>query len=141
MIMDMPKLESPFVRKMINDRYVVVPEINPGYEWVFEDASVLAIEKLDGTNVSVVIENGNVKRIWNRTELIPFINKGKAHIIAGVLESFSREYFSLEDGQFFGELIGERVNGNPYRLEGQFMGAIFNVCKKSSGLQIMGQIS
>ena len=36
-VRDMPKLESPFIRKMINNRYVVTPEINPGYEWVFED--------------------------------------------------------------------------------------------------------
>ncbi len=116
--MDMPKLESPFVRKMIDGNYLVTPEINPGYDWVFEDDSVLAIEKLDGTNVSVVIEHGNVKSIWNRTERIPFINKGKAHIIAGVLKSFERDYFSLGNGQFFGELIGERVNGNPYGFEG-----------------------
>ena len=36
-INDMPKLESPFVRKDIAGRYLVTPEIAPGYEWVFDD--------------------------------------------------------------------------------------------------------
>lgn len=29
---DMPKLESPFLRKTINGEYVVTPEISPGFE-------------------------------------------------------------------------------------------------------------
>ena len=54
MMKDMPKLESPFVRTLLpNGDYIVTPEISPGYEWVFEDESVMAIEKLHGTNVSV----------------------------------------------------------------------------------------
>jgi len=118
-INDMPKLESPFVRKIMpNGDYLVTPEITPGYEWVFEDESVMAIEKLDGTNVSIVIEGGIVTSIWNRTERIPFINKPKKHIIEGVLNSWERGYCDLlEDGQHFGELIGPKVNGNPYKLD------------------------
>ena len=50
----MPKLESPFVRKMIGNNYIVTNEIAKGYEWVFEDESVMAIEKLHGTNVSII---------------------------------------------------------------------------------------
>jgi len=48
-IINMPKIECPFVRKEINGKYLVINEINPGYEWVFEDDSVMAIEKLHGT--------------------------------------------------------------------------------------------
>jgi hypothetical protein len=118
-IQDMPKLESPFVRKEINGRYILTPEITKGYEWVFEDESVMAIEKLHGTNVSIVIEEGQIKSIWNRTERILFFNKGKSFIIDGVLESFRRGYTDLlDDGQHFGELIGEKVNGNPYKIKG-----------------------
>jgi len=51
-IRDMPKIESPFIRKEIDGNYIVTPEIAEGYEWVFEDDSVMAIEKLHGTNVS-----------------------------------------------------------------------------------------
>ena len=118
-ITDMPKLECPFVRKKIGEDYIVTPEIAEGYEWVFNDDKVMAIEKLHGTNVSILIENGVVSTVFNRTERIPFINKGKKHIIEGILNSFERGYMEfLGDGQHFGELIGERVNGNPYNIKG-----------------------
>ena len=118
-IIDMPKLESPFVRKEINGKYVVIPEITEGYEWVFSDPSVTCTEKLHGTNVSILIQDGVIVSVWNRTERIPFFNKGKKHIIEGLLESFSRGYMEfLCDGQHFGELIGEKVNGNPYKIKG-----------------------
>lgn len=118
-IRDMPKLESPFIRAEIDGAYVVTPEINPDYIWVFESDSVIATEKLDGTNVSIVIENGIVTQVYNRTERLQFINKGKAHIMEGLLESCRRGYIEfMGDGQFFGELIGERVNGNPLKIQG-----------------------
>jgi hypothetical protein len=117
-INDMPKLECPFIRKEINGDYIVVDEINPGYEWVFEDESVMAIEKLHGTNVSILIQDGIIVGIWNRTERVPFFNKGKKWLIEGVLNSFERGYMEfLPDGQHFGELIGPKVNGNPYKLK------------------------
>lgn len=116
-VFDMPKLESPFVRKEINGNYVVTSEVTPGFEWVFEDDSVIAIEKLDGTNVSIVIKEGQVVSIWNRTEKISNFHKHKTFIMKGLLESFDRGYFDeLADGQHFGELIGPKVNGNPYHL-------------------------
>ena len=117
-IKDMPKLESPFVREFKDGNYVVTPKIAEGYEWVFDDDSVMAIEKLDGTNVSIVIQQGTVIAIYNRTERIPFINKTKQFIIEGLLEAKRRGYIDkLLDGQHFGELIGPKVNGNPYKLE------------------------
>ena len=118
-IRDMPKIESPFIRKEINGDYIVTDEIEEGYEWVFEDESVMAIEKLHGTNVSILIQDGNITSIWNRTERLPFFNKGKKYIIEGLLNSFERGYMEfLPDGQHFGELIGKKVNGNPYKIEG-----------------------
>lgn len=118
MIKDMPKLESPFVRELNEEgEYLVIDKITEGYEWVFEDDKVMAIEKLHGTNVSIVLEGGNITSIWNRTERIPFINKGKKHIVEGILNSYERGYIDLlPDGQHFGELVGPKVNGNPYKL-------------------------
>lgn len=131
MIQDMPKLECPFVRKEINGAYVATPEIAVGYEWVFNDESVLAVEKLHGTNVSILVEDGVVKSIFNRTERLPFFNRGKRHIIEGLLEANDRGYIDLlGDGQHFGELIGERVNGNPYRMKGHVWVPLKHLQKK-----------
>jgi len=117
-IKNMPKIECPFVRKIINNNYLVIDEIAEGYEWVFKDDSVMAIEKLHGTNVSILIQEGTVISVFNRTERIPFINKGKKWIIEGILNSKERGYLEfLGDGQFFGELIGPKVNSNPYKLK------------------------
>src|SRR3990167_3198001 len=107
-INDFPKIESPFVRKLNEkNEYIVTPEITKGYEWVFEgdENDVLATEKLDGTDVSIVIENGMISSIWNRTNRIPFFCKGKEFIIEAVMEAFKRGYTELPDGQWFGEII------------------------------------
>lgn len=114
----MPKLQSPFVRVHTSEGFVVTPEIEPGYEWVFTDADVMAIEKLDGTSVSILMEDGMVKGVWNRTTRIPFFNRGKRLIIDGLMNSYERGYMDmLLDGQHFGELIGTKINGNPYLLD------------------------
>lgn len=118
-VLDFPKLESPFIRET-NDKgeYVVTNKVNPNYSWVFDNPDVLCVEKLDGTNVSIIVENGQITSIWNRTARIPFFCKGKEHIIQGLLRSFERGYCDLPDGQHFGELIGEKVNGNPQNING-----------------------
>ena len=120
-IRDMPKLESPFVRELKpNGDYVVTDNIAEGMEWVFlgDETEVLATEKLDGTDVSIVIENGMITSIWNRTNRIPFFCKGKEFIVQGVMEAFQRGYCELPDGQYFGECIGEKLNGNPLEIKG-----------------------
>jgi len=118
-IHDMPKIECPFIRvKFPDGRYLVTPKINPGYEWVFTDDSVMAIEKLHGTNVSILIEHGQITQMWNRTTRLPFFNSGKKFITEGLLNSHERGYMEfLHDGQSFGELLGPKVNGNPYKLK------------------------
>jgi len=125
----MPKLHSPFVRDGKN--FLVTPEIAEGYEWVFEDELVMAIEKLHGTNVSVVIEEGNITSIWNRKNRVTFFDKSKRFIVEGLLESNERGYLELPDGQWFGELIGPKVNGNPYKLD-KHLWIPFNTYAKKS---------
>ncbi len=115
----MPKLKSPFVRKMINGNYIVTDEIEEDMDWVFNSGEdeVECQEKLNGTNVSIVIENGIITSIWNRTNRIPFFCKGKMFIIEGVMEAFERGYTELPDGQYFGEVVGPKLNSNPYKLD------------------------
>ena len=44
--------------------------------------------------------------------------KGKEHIVQGVINSYHRGYFKLDEPmQLFGELCGPRVNGNPLKLD------------------------
>jgi len=132
-IKDFPKLESPFVRKL-NDKneYLATSEINEGYEWVFEgnENEVLATEKLDGTDVSIVIENGIISSIWNRTNRIPFFCKGKEFIVEAIMESFKRGYTELPDGQHFGEVIGEKLNGNSLKIKGHIWIPFNTYCRE-----------
>lgn len=70
------------------------------------------------TNVSIYIQDGVITGVWNRTARVPFFNRGKEYIIDGVREAFSRKYTEfLSDGQHFGECIGPKINGNPYKLD------------------------
>lgn len=113
-IEDMPKLESPFVR--VGADYLVTPKINPGYEWVFEDEFVTCQEKLDDSNVSVVIENGKITRVFNRENELNIWKNDPA--VLAVREAYNRGYINLTDGQYFGEAIGERIQDNKYQIEG-----------------------
>lgn len=132
-IRDMPKLESPFKRKLDeNNEYLATPEIEEGYEWVFlgTEDEVLCTEKLDGTDVSIIIENGKITRIFNRTNEIPFFCKGGKHIIEAVLNSFERGYCDFTDGQYFGEVIGPKLNGNPYKLDEHLWIPFITYCRE-----------
>jgi len=117
-VTDMPKIESPFVREENEDGdYVVTDEINEGYEWVFERDRVMAVEKLHGSNVSVTIEQGNITAVFNRKNRIPPYSTGKRFITKAILNSVDRNYTNLKDGQWFGEVVGPKLHGNPYDLD------------------------
>lgn len=109
----MPKLQSPFIR---NDEYIVTPEIDPDYAWVFEDEGVTCQEKLDGTNVSIIIENGKLTRVFNRVNDVDMWSD--CPVIEGVREAYNRGYCNFTDGQYFGEVVGEKIQGNPHKIEG-----------------------
>jgi hypothetical protein len=113
---DFPKLESPFVRQIINNKYIVIPKINPNYNWIFDKNKVLASEKLDGTNVSIIIDQGKIIEIYNRKNTIGILsNKKYFGFIDGINYSLYKELFRTnKSGQFFGELIGPKINGNAY---------------------------
>ena len=136
MLSDFPKLNCPFLRKIFSvnvgqwkmhgaalglrepEVYLAIDQVNPGYEWVFEDADTFAVEKLNGTNVKILTENGRLIALQNRLNVIDPLQvmKGKTFIIEGIFRSISKGTV-LENGEQCGELIGPKVQGNPLRLD------------------------
>lgn len=115
---DHPKLECPFSKETINGKHQCVPKIHDEYRWVWTE-DCIAVDKLDGTNVSVNIVEGKVKFILNRSNIIDIWKSGK-WFYEGVRNAIDRNYIYPEqyaDEQIFGELIGPKMQGNPYKLE------------------------
>lgn len=119
-LLDMPKLESPFIREDVKGKgYVCIPKIREGFEWFINPDIVLATEKFDGTNVSVYLEDGQIKRILNRENRIDIWNN-QEHFYTGIYRAIDEKKFKPErllDGQYFGELIGPKLNGNPHEVD------------------------
>lgn len=116
---DMPKLQSPFVRKEVDGAYIVTPEIDPECRWVFEDPEVRAVEKLDGTNVLLIIEGGDVK-MFNRTKEVKWYSNNP--IVDAVKKSVSKKYVKLlpQRQEVWGEAIGPLISDNMLALPEKF---------------------
>lgn len=115
---DYPKLESLFVREKINGEYIVTDEINDNAQWVFGDG-VRAVDKLNGTNIAVLMEGGKIKKVWNRKnekDVYDIMNKWNAMAMEGILKAAQKGW--LKEGLQYGELIGEKINGNEHKLHG-----------------------
>ena len=133
---DFPKLHCPFIRqtfkvnkdhfKKFGNRYqlrtpevyLAVDRVNPGYEWVFDDPDTFVVEKLDGTNVKLLTEKGRLVGLQNRKNIIDPLQivSGKTFIIEGIFRAIGKGYVK-EDGEQAGELIGPKVQANPYRMD------------------------
>ncbi len=129
-IQDFPKLESPFVReeKMVEGEkeYVLTPERKEDYEWVFEEDAVVATEKLNGSNVCIVVENQEIVEVFNRQNRIEPLheNKWNLFVVEGIHNSLRRGYLDLdelENGLYYGELVGPKMGSrdvkNPYDMD------------------------
>jgi len=132
---DYPKLHCPFIRKEFDvnledwkkyghslqlrspKAYLVINQINPDYEWVFEDKDTIAVEKLNGSNIKLLTKSGRLITVQNRKNIIdPLqITKGKTFILEGVFQAIGKGYVN-SNGEQAGELIGPKVQGNPYKL-------------------------
>lgn len=124
-VKDFPKLYSPFVREMINERYITTEKIDPDFAWVFEDEGVKAVDKLDGTNICLRVEKGKVTRIFNRlNEKFVFPpgttqTKWEGACMEGIARAIQKEWLkNWPDGDYYGELIGEIINANPHKIQG-----------------------
>ncbi|MBN2499015.1 MAG: hypothetical protein JXR96_30780 [Deltaproteobacteria bacterium] len=136
LLSDFPKIHCPFIRQTFGvDRgqwkklgarlklrkpevYLAVDRVNPGYEWVFDDPDTIAVEKLDGTNVKILTEGGRLLAVQNRKNALDPLQviKGKTFIMEGVFMSIGKGLVKA-DGEQAGELIGPKVQGNPYKLD------------------------
>lgn len=136
LLTDFPKIHCPFVRqtfrvnkeqwKQLGSKlqlrepmaYLVVNKVNPHYEWVFDDPDTIAVEKLDGTNVKIKTENGRLVAVQNRLNVIDPLQviKGKGFIIEGIFQAIDKGYVQ-SDGEQVGELIGPKLQNNPYKLD------------------------
>lgn len=131
-IKDFPKIQCPFVK--INHN--VTPEIAKGFEWIFEDG-VLAVDKLHGTNICVILEDGIVKAIDNRANRLmdkPSIStslKGfSLFAIKGILNAMGRGWIEKGfTGRIYGELIGPKINKNIH-LVNDYMFVPFDMLKR-----------
>ena len=132
---DFPKISCPYVRKIFRvnrdqwkkyggplklknpEVYLAIDEITPGYEWVFDDPDTIAVEKLDGTNVKLLSEKGRLVRLQNRKNVLdPLqIMGGKTFIIEGIFRAIDKDFVQA-DGEQVGEVIGPKLQGNPYKL-------------------------
>jgi len=133
---DFPKMQCPFIRQTFKvnieqwkkfgsklqlrepEAYLVVDRVNPGYEWVFEDEDTIAVEKLNGSNVKILTKAGRLVAVQNRLNVIDPLQvmKGKTFIIEGIFRAIGKGYVKL-DGEQAGELIGPKLQGNPYKLD------------------------
>lgn len=116
----MPKLQSPFKRALIDNRYVLTDTPDPYMDWFFTSPNLIAVEKLDGTNVSIIIEGGKIVRAYNRLNPIPIEPNNRLY--SGIDNSLKNELISpyianLPDGQHFGELIGPGIQENAMNLK------------------------
>jgi len=132
---DFPKIECPFIRKnhpiskeqfqdyrkkynlRESQLYLVTKEVNPGYEWVFAEPDTIAVEKLDGTNVKVLIENKRIVHVQNRMNVIDLlsIESSKFQFSDGIFNAAGKGYFTA-NGEYVGELLGPKINANHYKL-------------------------
>ena len=136
MMCDFPKVQCPFLRQTFSvdldgfkrlgsklklrnpEVYLAVNRVNPGFEWVFEHPDTVAVEKLDGSNIKLKTEKGRLVEVQNRLNVIDPLQilSGKVFLMEGVFQAIGKGYVQ-ENGEQSGELIGPKLQGNPYKLD------------------------
>lgn len=134
MIKDFPKINSPYIRKTQGDKYLCTNKIDPKCSWIFDDG-VIATDKLEGTNICIMIKNNKIHRIFNRqNEKFPFLineqTKFEGAILEGLANAIKKDWLKkYKEEYIFGELIGEAINGNRHQIKGHLF-VPFNYLKE-----------
>lgn len=115
---DFPKMHCPFIRQTFKvdkdnfkqhgaklqlrtpEVYLVVNRVNPGFEWVFEDPETIAVEKLDGTNVKILVQDGRLVAVQNRLNIIDPLQilHGKTFLMEGIYAAIDKGFLSVTAG-------------------------------------------
>ena len=115
---DMPKVYAPWERSdKPHGGYTADNEILEGMNWVFDNENTIAVEKLDGTNVSIIVQGGEITHVFNRTNRVQISPWSSNRILQGIREAHERGYIPVKNGQWFGELIGPKINGNRHNID------------------------
>jgi len=124
-IINFPKIQCPFVREDRNGKYVCIPQVTPYFEWVFKDPDVIAVDKLHGTNICCIFDQGILQAIDNRTNRLtaqPCVSANwktdTYRAVEGVIQAMKRGWIDkFFTGRIYGELVGPTVNGNLHELD------------------------
>lgn len=121
-----PKIESPFERTYNQyGRFTVDNHVKDDYRWVFgRAAEVECVEKLDGINCAVQLNDGDVVDVATRRDdrgmnrVLTYGSTEHHHIVRGVQNAVRRGLLEdLGEGWFSGEVVGPKVQGNPHNVE------------------------
>ncbi len=98
--------------------YLVRNIVNPGYEWVFDDPDTFCCEKIDGQNIKIQTRDGHIKAVQNRKNIVHYtqVIKKDHRVLEGIVSSIGKGYLDPNAIQA-GELIGPKLQGNPYQLD------------------------
>jgi hypothetical protein len=118
--LEFEKMFPPFIRDM--ESGLCIPEVAKNWEWCFDPLQSYLLEKLNGTNVKLEVEDYNLNifgRDQNNKGYVPvqLNNPQFKYISQGVVNSIAKRSKRLESGTYYGEVIGPTLCGNPYKLD------------------------
>lgn len=118
--LEFEKMFPPFIRDM--ESGLCIDKVAEGWEWCFNPEKCYVLEKLDGTNVKLIVEN-SIMSVYARNAkhkgyvLANLNDPNYKYILQGVANAVAERNKKFKDGTYYGELIGPKYQGNPYNLE------------------------
>ncbi|PLS18865.1 hypothetical protein CVD28_00245 [Bacillus sp. M6-12] len=117
--LEFEKMFPPFLRDM--ETGLCIPQIAEGWEWCFDPTQSYVLEKVDGENTKIVVSNG-VYEVFARNQKtkgyvkVELGNPSYKYLMQGVANFIASRKKTLKDGVYFGEVLGENIQNNPYNL-------------------------
>jgi hypothetical protein len=117
--LEFEKMFPPFVRDL--ESGLCTPEIPEDWAWCFDPSQAIVLEKLDGTNVKLEVEDLDLKifaRNQNHKGYVPvsWNDPQYKYIIQAVVNRMVSRSKKLKPGTHYGEALGPIIQKNPYGL-------------------------